>query len=86
MMAYAVLDPMPSAHRPRRYPDRTGRGRIGCGRQYPLAPRADTMDRLKLALAAGITQFIDLTDESELPSYSRYCRSRRRAVAGSVPA
>jgi protein-tyrosine phosphatase len=27
------------------------------------------MDRLKLVLAAGVTQFVDLTDESELPSY-----------------
>jgi ADP-ribosylglycohydrolase/protein-tyrosine phosphatase len=31
--------------------------------------RADTMDRLRLVLAAGITQFIDLTEASELPSY-----------------
>jgi ADP-ribosylglycohydrolase/protein-tyrosine phosphatase len=31
--------------------------------------RADTMDRLRQVLAAGITQFIDLTEASELPSY-----------------
>jgi protein-tyrosine phosphatase len=69
-MMCAVPGPHAEPHRRGRYPDHTGAARRLLVGEYPGSrSRADTMDRLKLVLAAGITQFIDLTDESELPSY-----------------
>jgi ADP-ribosylglycohydrolase/protein-tyrosine phosphatase len=44
-------------------------GRLLVGEYPGSRSRADTMDRLKQLLAAGVTQFIDLTDAGELPSY-----------------
>ena len=47
-----------------------GRARPPAGRRIPgVAFAGDAMDRLKQVLAAGITQFVDLTDATELPSY-----------------
>lgn len=44
-------------------------GRLLAG-EYPGAPRADAPSRIQALLAAGITSFIDLTGEGELPPYS----------------
>jgi protein-tyrosine phosphatase/ADP-ribosylglycohydrolase len=60
-------DPVPARPLPGSYWVEPGRLLVG---EFPGSrSRADTMDRLKQVLAAGITQFIDLTDPSELPSY-----------------
>jgi ADP-ribosylglycohydrolase/protein-tyrosine phosphatase len=60
-------DQVPARPLPASYWVEPGRLLVG---EYPGSrSRADTMDRLKQVLAAGITQFIDLTDAEELPSY-----------------
>ena len=42
------------------------------GGEYPGSPsRADSMDRLRRLLAAGVTYFIDLTEPGELPPYEQ---------------
>ena len=60
-------DPIPARPLPGSYWVEPGRLLVG---EFPGSrSRADTMDRLKQVLAAGITQFVDLTDATELPSY-----------------
>ena len=62
-----VEDPVPARPLPGCYWAEPGRLLVG---EFPGSrSRADTMDRLKQVLAAGVTQFVDLTDAAELPSY-----------------
>lgn len=44
-------------------------GRLLAGEHPSGASRADSMTRLKRLLDAGVTSFLDLTEEDELPSY-----------------
>jgi len=44
-------------------------GRLLAGEHPGSQSRADTMDRLRRFLVAGVTCFVDLTEPGELPSY-----------------
>jgi ADP-ribosyl-[dinitrogen reductase] hydrolase len=44
-------------------------GRLLVGEHPATQSRADSMDRLRRLLAAGVTCFVDLTEPGELPSY-----------------
>jgi len=45
-------------------------GRLLAGEYPGSMSRADAMERVRKLLAAGVTSFIDLTEEGELPDYS----------------
>jgi ADP-ribosylglycohydrolase/protein-tyrosine phosphatase len=70
-------------------------GRLLAGEYPGSMSRAEAMERLQRLLAAGITSFIDLTEEGELPEYQsllpeateRRMRHRRLSILDhSVPA
>src|ERR1043165_5743119 len=44
-------------------------GRLLAGEYPGSMARADAMERMRKLLAAGITSFIDLTEEGEMPEY-----------------
>ena len=69
-------------------------GRLLAGEYPGSMSRADAMERVQRLLAAGVTSFIDLTEEGELPEYetllpeeaARRVRYRRLPVLDhSVP-
>jgi ADP-ribosyl-[dinitrogen reductase] hydrolase len=69
-------------------------GRLAAGEYPGSMSRADAMERVRKLLAAGVTSFIDLTEEGELPGYDnllpelteRRVRYRRMPVLDhSVP-
>jgi ADP-ribosylglycohydrolase len=55
------------------------------GGEYPGSPsRADSVERLRRLLAAGVTYFIDLTEPGELPPYEQWLPSEARPGRAQV--